>query len=102
MPSCSDRDDDVDMLDSDKDDELGPLKGKWPFGGEGKLTDVSVPTGAARMSINYILARAELNAGKNTVGGAVETLPTVPGLFVASLVEKSNNIFLNGCSALQT
>ncbi|EGZ20439.1 hypothetical protein PHYSODRAFT_328539 [Phytophthora sojae] len=67
---------------SDEEDELGPVNGKWPFGGVGRSFDVPVPSGATCMKINKVLAQAEANAGEYTFGGVAEALPALPGLVV--------------------
>ncbi|KAE8990543.1 hypothetical protein PR002_g21123 [Phytophthora rubi] len=74
--------DDVETHSSDEEEELGPLLGKWPFGGKGKSSDVPVPEGATCKKINIILAQAGTHAGEFTFGGVADTLPAVPGLFV--------------------
>ncbi|KAL4161627.1 hypothetical protein PRNP1_002179 [Phytophthora ramorum] len=58
------------------------LKGKWPFGGKGKSSDVPNPSGSVCKQISEVLARADNNAGEYSFGGLADTLPAVPGLEV--------------------
>ncbi|KAL4177232.1 hypothetical protein KRP22_002166 [Phytophthora ramorum] len=58
------------------------FKGKWPFGGKGKSSDVPNPSGSVCKQISEVLARADNNAGEYSFGGLADTLPAVPGLEV--------------------
>ncbi|OWZ02866.1 hypothetical protein PHMEG_00025503 [Phytophthora megakarya] len=71
-----------DREDEKPDEEEIFGSGKWPFGGEGQLSDVPVPTGAVAQQISEMLSRADNNAGEYSFGGQANTLPAIPGLYV--------------------
>ncbi|RLN86250.1 hypothetical protein BBJ28_00008398 [Nothophytophthora sp. Chile5] len=56
--------------------------GIWPFGCEGNLDDVPVPTGANCAMLSNMLSQAEGDIGEYSFGGQAEMLPALPGLFV--------------------
>ncbi|GMF14092.1 unnamed protein product [Phytophthora lilii] len=84
--SSSEEEQDEEQVSADDEEsyeyKLGPLKGRWPFGGKGKDDDVPEPIGNACIRISKIIARAANKAGEYTFGGVADTLPAVPGLFI--------------------